>query len=126
MVSLERLSAHCRTEIAQLCSTTADAYGVAEPLSATPNSYDAVDTNIVDFLSNLAVSSRMALPNFVLLVRGQTEADPRPNKGLYELPPLYDSVLHETRQCWNDVIRAGVGTTAPSSSKVSTTQSCVY
>ncbi|KAI9985498.1 hypothetical protein PInf_004865 [Phytophthora infestans] len=43
----------------------------------------------VELLTQLALAAEMTLPDFVWLVRGQTDADPRPNKSLFQLdqPP---------------------------------------
>ncbi|EGZ24166.1 hypothetical protein PHYSODRAFT_254578 [Phytophthora sojae] len=69
---------------------------------------DGLDVNMVAFHFDLAVASALPLPDFVRLLRGQTEADPRPNKDLYELPLPRDPALHEAARRWNEVVRHGV------------------
>nr|KAE8923824.1 hypothetical protein PF009_g25928 [Phytophthora fragariae] len=63
---------------------------------------------MVDFLSELADVSGSSLPDFIRLVRGQTDEDPRPNKDLYELPTAPAAHLQDISDRWNAVVRDGV------------------
>ncbi|EGZ05624.1 hypothetical protein PHYSODRAFT_342415 [Phytophthora sojae] len=63
---------------------------------------------MITFLSRLAETSQLTLPNFVRLIRGETTYDPRLNKDLYELPgPPTDNLSDEWGR-WNEVVRHGV------------------
>lgn len=106
MGSLRKLSQHCRTQTEKNIYDVAAKWGIPYPQGTAPA--DIVDMEQVDFLSDLATVSRLSLPDFVRLVRGQTAADPQPNKGLYALPQPPNSDLHEIWRRWNDVVAHGV------------------
>ncbi|OWZ06201.1 hypothetical protein PHMEG_00021575 [Phytophthora megakarya] len=53
---------------------------------------DNIDTYLATTLSDLAVRARLSLAVLVpIYVRGQTDADGRPNKALYEVPIQYNT-----------------------------------
>ncbi|ETN01985.1 hypothetical protein PPTG_16663 [Phytophthora nicotianae INRA-310] len=107
MTTLEQLSEHCRTGIEQDLIAVAATFGIAAPLKRTEQHGSLIDEEMVNFHSSLAIASGKPLANFVRLVRGQTAADPRPNKDMYELPRPKDPALHEAWGRWNDVVQNG-------------------
>ncbi|POM64784.1 Hypothetical protein PHPALM_19645 [Phytophthora palmivora] len=78
------------------------------PPSSRPNLVASVDYDQVHFWSNPAVLGKYNLPNFVLLLRGQTSSNLRPNKDTYDIPLPMDSVMAPTVAKWNDIVRYGV------------------
>ncbi|KAE9280210.1 hypothetical protein PR003_g28022, partial [Phytophthora rubi] len=67
-----------------------------------------IDRNKQAAFSEFLRRSRMKLPDFVRLVRGETTSDPRPNKAL-EIPdhlPGWSSYPHRAR--WEAIVRTGV------------------
>ncbi|ETO64367.1 hypothetical protein F444_18077 [Phytophthora nicotianae P1976] len=107
MTTLEQLSEHCRTGIEQDLIAVAATFGIAAPLKRTEQHGNLIDEEMVNFHSSLAIASGKPLADFVRLVRGQTAADPRPNKDMYELPRPKDPALHEAWGRWNDVVQNG-------------------
>ncbi|OWZ01970.1 hypothetical protein PHMEG_00026551 [Phytophthora megakarya] len=107
MESLMRLSEHCRTETEQNLCNVAASWDFSKASMLVSD--DVIDSAKVDFLTRLAVTSRMALPELVRLVRGQTVSDPRPNKDPYEPPRPPQPDLVERWQRWNEnVVTHGV------------------
>ncbi|ETM35788.1 hypothetical protein L914_17368 [Phytophthora nicotianae] len=100
MTTLEQLSEHCRTGIEQDLIAVAATFGIAAPLKRTEQHGSLIDEEMVNFHSSLAIASGKPLADFVRLVRGQTAADPRPNKDMYELPRPKDPALHEAWGRW--------------------------
>ncbi|KAG6960528.1 hypothetical protein JG688_00009552 [Phytophthora aleatoria] len=106
MQSLRKISDRCRTETENNLRAVAERFSV--PMPTTWSDEGDVGMAKANFLSQLAVVSGLTLPAFVRLVRGQTGDDPRPNKGLFELPKPPNATLYETWRRWNDVVNSGV------------------
>ncbi|POM64904.1 Hypothetical protein PHPALM_19503, partial [Phytophthora palmivora] len=87
-------------------SSLASTFGVVIlPSSAQVNN---IDTYLATTLSELAVRARFSLPEFVRCIRGQTDADGRPNKALYEVPIQHDNSRRRSYELWNRIVREGV------------------
>ncbi|POM62234.1 LOW QUALITY PROTEIN: hypothetical protein PHPALM_28635 [Phytophthora palmivora] len=87
-------------------STFASQYGIVRPEFSRDTT--AIDCVQVKYLSALARQSKLTLPAFERLIRGQTDDNPRPNKALHELPLSTDIATRNTYMAWNDIVRHGV------------------
>lgn len=101
-----RLAERSARDVHEHVHTYASTFGLTPPPADTSD--DTLDVSSISFLSDLARRSRLSLPAFVRLLRGQTDADTRPNKNLYELPTPSDAAYSDVYRRWNEVVRHGV------------------
>ncbi|KAK1935508.1 hypothetical protein P3T76_010733 [Phytophthora citrophthora] len=87
-------------------SSFASAFGVVIPPSSAQ--VNNIDTYLATTLSDLAVRARLTLAEFVRCIRGQTDADGRPNKALYEVPIQHNTSRRRSYELWNRIVREGV------------------
>ncbi|OWZ19615.1 LOW QUALITY PROTEIN: hypothetical protein PHMEG_0006110 [Phytophthora megakarya] len=105
MVTLTELSAHCKTE--EDIAVAAAKVGLTSPVR-TNLSDDDIDIDMVESLTQLAIYTKIRPPEFVRLIRGQTEEESRPNKDLYELRHSPSIDLLETPRRWNNIVQNGI------------------
>ncbi|OWY95329.1 hypothetical protein PHMEG_00034696 [Phytophthora megakarya] len=101
--TLRRLDKASVADTHRSLSEFAYQFGLTSPGPSPDTS--GIDTTHIRFLSNLALRSQLQLPAFVRLIRGQTEADPRPNKSLHELKVPPASRYRQLYCRWNDIVR---------------------
>lgn len=73
-----------------------------------PASDDLFDLDRIHAESQLARISGLSLSEFVKRVRGQSPADTRPNKDLFELPLPDEPELRQITAMWNEIVKHGV------------------
>jgi hypothetical protein len=109
MESLRLLSVHCQAETAAHVELTAAQCEVGFRTGQNErNGEDVVDDDMVDSLTAFALKSKVSLPEFIRVVRGQTADDPQPNKDLYELPRPPTPALRQQWSRWNHIVGHGV------------------
>ncbi|OWZ02363.1 hypothetical protein PHMEG_00026088 [Phytophthora megakarya] len=100
------LTGACGWRLIEQLRVYASKFGLISPIPSTQD--DAIATNSVKFLTELATRSALSLPDFVRRFRGQSNTDGRPNKSLYEVPVPVNSSRHEVYHSWNKIVRVGV------------------
>lgn len=101
-----RIQDQCAKTILNDHAALAARLGIELP-KPTDNPGD-VDTTVVNFWTTVVERDNLSLPDAVRLFRGETPADPRPNKHLFELPLPADPAARIATARWNAIVQHGL------------------
>lgn len=107
MTTLDKLHQTSINEVAKLWHIQAQKFNLTVP-KTKPTELDDIDHDQVRFWSELSRRGKYTLPDLVRILRGETKADPRPNKDLYEVKKQRDPDINTTIEQWNEIVRHGV------------------